>query len=89
MAQPADNSRPPRSPVTAAVTPTTKSFTFEKAYYSLNEAAEFYGVTPLTVRRWIAQGLLPASRVGRSAIRIKRTDLESLARPIPTIRRSA
>lgn len=90
MAQPADKKRPPKSLAIDTISPIAKQpGTVEKAHFSLSEAAAYYSVTPLTVRRWIAQGHLPASRVGASAIRIKRADLENLARPIPTVRRSA
>lgn len=52
-------------------------------YASLEAAAEYYDVSPRTMRRAIADGRLPAVRVGRQ-IRIAWADLDALARPIPS-----
>lgn len=49
---------------------------------SIDEAAEYFGVTKRTIRRRIAEGDLPAYRVG-GLIRIKITDLDALAVRIP------
>ena len=49
-------------------------------------AAEALSVSSQTVRRLIAQGELPAYRVGGS-IRIRAEDFEHALRPIPTARR--
>lgn len=46
-------------------------------------AADYYAVSTKTIRRWIAEGRLPAYRVGNSAIRIKLSDLDLAIRPIP------
>jgi excisionase family DNA binding protein len=46
-------------------------------------AAQHWGVSTRTVRRWIATGMLPAVRVG-GLIRIDPADLDKIARPIPT-----
>ena len=51
---------------------------------SIQEAAHARGVTTKTVRRWIAQGLVPAYRVGPKLIRIRPDDLENLDRRIPS-----
>lgn len=55
---------------------------------SLQDAAQFLGVTPLTVRRMIARGDLAAFRVGsssKSPIRVDMAQIESeLLRPIPS-----
>jgi excisionase family DNA binding protein len=40
------------------------------AQVSVAQLAEHYGVHPRTVFRWIDQGLIPAYRVGRKALRI-------------------
>jgi excisionase family DNA binding protein len=53
-------------------------------YLSKTESAEYLGVSTKTIRRLIASGALPAYRVGPRNIRIKASDLEALARPIPT-----
>lgn len=42
---------------------------------SPRDAAELCGVHQRTIRRWIAQGYLPATRLGPKALRIRATDL--------------
>jgi excisionase family DNA binding protein len=51
---------------------------------SLHDAALRVGVSDRTIRRWIAQGLLPAERLGPKLIRVNTVDLDRLQRPIPT-----
>lgn len=53
-------------------------------YVSLRRAAEYLDMTERSVRRYIADGNLPAFRLGPREIRIKQTDLDALLRPIPT-----
>lgn len=53
-------------------------------YYSLDDAAETLGVTTRSVRRWIADGILPAYRIGERVVRIKESDLDGALRRIPT-----
>lgn len=48
---------------------------------SLQSAADQYGVCVRTIRRRIASGEPPAFRIGR-AIRVRPSDVASLARPI-------
>ncbi len=55
-----------------------------RKYLALAEAAEWYGVSERTLRRRIAEGRLPAYRVGPRAIRVKAEDVEALAERIPT-----
>ncbi len=55
------------------------------AWLSKAEAAEHIGVAERTIRKYIADGVLPARRIqGSRLIRINRQDLENLLRPIPT-----
>lgn len=60
----------------------------DREYLSINEyvgmggAARRYDVSERTIRRLIAEGDLPAYRVGRQ-IRIRVADLDALATPIP------
>lgn len=54
---------------------------------SLREAARVLGVSVDTIRRRIADGSLPAERIGKHLIRVRRNDVEALAVPIPTVRR--
>lgn len=51
-------------------------------YASLEIAASYYDVSTRTVRRAIADGKLPAVRIGRQ-VRIAWSDLDAWARPIP------
>lgn len=70
---PRHQTAPPPSRVTTA-----------RRYVSLDEAAEYLSVSPLTVRRRIAAGDLTGYRLGRSrTIRIDLDELEGMLRPIP------
>lgn len=50
---------------------------------TINEAAEACRLSAKTIRRHIANGLLPAYRFGPRALRIKRADLDAVLRRIP------
>ena len=50
---------------------------------SVTQAAAREGVSPDTIRRRIADGTIPAHRVGPKLIRIYAADLDRLRRPIP------
>lgn len=50
---------------------------------SLSDAAAQYGVSEKTLRRRIADGSLPASRLGPRLIRVRAVDLDKMLRPIP------
>lgn len=56
----------------------------EKRHLTLKQAAEWYGVSERTLRRRIAEGKLPAVRVGPRSIRVTAEDVAALAQPIPT-----
>ena len=51
---------------------------------SLQVAAEILGVSVDTVRRRIADGSLPAERIGPRLLRVRRADVEALLAPVPT-----
>ena len=52
-------------------------------YLSIAQAVGEFGLSPKTIRRRIADGTLPASRVaGTRSIRIRRADLERLMQPV-------
>lgn len=56
-----------------------------QTYYSQQGAANYLGVTPRTVRTYIASGRLPAFRVrGSRTIRIRASDLDGLLEQVPT-----
>ncbi len=51
---------------------------------SVVQAAAAYGLNKRTVYRWIADGLLPAWKIGPKLIKVDLDDLDDLARPVPT-----
>lgn len=51
---------------------------------SIAEAAHRKNVSAKTIRRWIADGRLPAERVGPRLIRIHPEDLDAIGRRIPS-----
>lgn len=53
----------------------------ERAYYTVPEAAKALDVSASTVWRWIEAGQLPAYRVGKRRIRIKKDDLMAMIQP--------
>ncbi|WIY84206.1 helix-turn-helix domain-containing protein [Propionimicrobium sp. PCR01-08-3] len=48
------------------------------------DAATYLGVSTDTIRKLIADGTLPAYRLGRKKILIRVTDLECALKPIPS-----
>ncbi|WP_100522674.1 helix-turn-helix domain-containing protein [Mycobacteroides abscessus] len=50
--------------------------------HSLQDAATSLGVCTKTIRRWIADGRLPAYRVGPRLIKVDLSDVNALQRPI-------
>jgi excisionase family DNA binding protein len=53
-------------------------------YVTLQEAADYYGVTDRTVRRLIADGYLPAERLGPRLLRIRAADLDKVGQQVPS-----
>lgn len=53
-------------------------------YISLAVAAQMIGITPATLRVYIAEGRIPGYRVGPKFTRVRLADVETLIRPIPT-----
>lgn len=60
-----------------------------KRAFSPNEAADILGVTPLTIRRWIASGRLKAYRIGPRLVRIDAESVEALKQPIGGAKRES
>ena len=54
---------------------------------TISAAAEYADVHPVTLRRWVAAGRLPAYRVGPRLLKIDLDELESIIRPIPVTSR--
>ncbi len=57
-------------------------------WISLQQAAAIYGVSVDTLRRRIATGVLPASRIGARIIRVRIEDLDRVCRPIVVVQRT-
>jgi excisionase family DNA binding protein len=49
---------------------------------SVEQAANYVGVDPKTVQRWISQGRLSAKRNGPRLIRLDRDEVLQLGRPV-------
>lgn len=54
----------------------------EDDYLTVIEAASLMRVAPSTVRRWIREGDVPAYRLGKRRIALRRTDLSALITPL-------
>lgn len=54
-------------------------------FVSLAEAARYLSVSPDSIRRRIAEGKLPAFRVGPRNVRVRIADLDALLERIPTV----
>jgi len=54
----------------------------DKGYLSLKEAAEYLGMTPVTLRGYIRRGMIPAYQFDR-VVRIHKDELESALRQMP------
>lgn len=50
---------------------------------SIEEGAEYVGVSPITVRRWIAAGRITGYRAGPKILRIDLDELDAMLVPIP------
>lgn len=50
----------------------------------ITQASEYADVHPITIRRWIAAGRLPAYRVGPRLLKVDLNELEATLRPIAT-----
>jgi excisionase family DNA binding protein len=44
-------------------------------YYSVRQLATLIGVKPVTIRRWVQKGDLPAAKLGKE-IRVKKSDFD-------------
>lgn len=52
-------------------------------FVTIAQAADYMSLSPKSIRRLIARGTLPASRIkGTTAVRIRRADLDRLAQPV-------
>ena len=46
-----------------------------RKYMSISQAAEYVGVSPITIRRWIDAGKLPRYQIGR-VVRVDAAELD-------------
>ena len=53
----------------------------DEEYVTVAEAATLLRVAPSTVRRWIREGDVPAYRIGRRRVALRRDDLANLITP--------
>jgi len=53
----------------------------DEDYVTVTEAATLLRVAPSTVRRWIREGDVPAYRIGRRRVALRRDDLSNLINP--------
>jgi excisionase family DNA binding protein len=56
----------------------------DSKFGTIQDAADLYGVSTKTVRRWIAEGRLDGYRVGDRLIRVDLTSNAGLVVPMPT-----
>lgn len=56
----------------------------DRRLVSVDAAADYLGVNPITVRRRIASGQLKAYRLGGRLIRVDMSDVDAMLRSIPT-----
>ncbi len=54
----------------------------DEEFVTIAEAARVLRVSPSTIRRWIGEGDLPAYRVGRRRVRVRKPDLARLIAPV-------
>ena len=56
----------------------------DEDFVTVVEAAALLAVAPSTVRRWIREGNVPAYRVGRRRVALRRSELTAVIAPIRT-----
>lgn len=62
---------------------TTTKPTNEDQLIAVDEAAKMLGVSGMTIRRRIDEGVLPGYRIGPRVIRVRRDDVIALLTPVP------
>jgi excisionase family DNA binding protein len=50
--------------------------------YTVQEAADYLGVSTKTIYKWISEGSLRAQRLGKRLIRVDEIDLYNFIRPV-------
>lgn len=59
----------------------------QNEWLSLQQIATEFGISDRTVRRMVADGRIPASRLGPRLVRIHRRDVAQAFAPIPAVTR--
>lgn len=54
----------------------------EEEYLTVAEASSLLRVAPSTVRRWIREGDLPAYRLGKRRLALRRSDVDGMISPV-------
>jgi len=72
----------PSSPAAAGHPTASDDPAEQRGYYSVSEVAALLGVSRVSIWRWISAGRLPVSRLGHRTVRIRREDVDRLARPL-------
>jgi excisionase family DNA binding protein len=57
----------------------------KSTWMTVAEVADDVRLSDRGVRKLIADGHLPAHKVGKRALRIRRADVDALFRPLPTV----
>jgi excisionase family DNA binding protein len=57
----------------------------DEEYLTVTEAASLLRVASSTIRRWIRQGDLPAYRIGKRRVALRREDLNALITPARSV----
>jgi excisionase family DNA binding protein len=65
-----------------AISPKRKSNLVRPEWLTVEDAAEYLRVTPGTIYRWTKTGQLIAYKFNGAPIRIKHSDLDTLAKPV-------
>lgn len=55
----------------------------QRAYVGIPEAATYLDASPKTVRQLIADGKLPAYRLGNRVLKVRIADLDNVLVPVP------
>ena len=59
--------------------------THTRRLVGINQAAKYADVHPITIRRWISAGRVPAYRAGPRLLKIDLNELDAMLRPVATV----
>jgi excisionase family DNA binding protein len=58
--------------------------TITSPYLTVDEAAAYLGINPMTMRRYIDKGRLRAFKLGPKLLRVRQSDVDGLLTELPT-----